>query len=254
MSFKRFLIFLPTFICFSIIATAQTANITQGCAPLKINFQGPSQSSYYWDFKDGTTSNLQNPQTVFTNPGVYNVTLQSSPGGSLIGTVQISVYAVPTPSATAPVSCAPSTVTIESNSTMDAAIQVTQYTWVFSDNGTIINTTTPIVSRGYGSSGQYSLSLQLQTNFPSCNTQPQTLNNIVTLVTPPNADFTTIPANTSTCNDSINVAFTNTSTGSLPLNYHWSLGISSKDTSNSINPQAQTYKTGTYNASLTASY
>ena len=36
---------------------------------------GPPYNSYFWDFGDGTTSNLQNPSKIYSSPGWYSVTL-----------------------------------------------------------------------------------------------------------------------------------------------------------------------------------
>lgn len=47
-----------------------------GCAPLNANFADASASSaWLWDFGDGTTSNLSNPNHTFTTPGTYVVSL-----------------------------------------------------------------------------------------------------------------------------------------------------------------------------------
>ncbi len=60
------------------IATGTPLN---GDAPLEVDFTGNASSddsmisTYFWDFKDGTTSSLVNPSHVFTVPGSYSVTL-----------------------------------------------------------------------------------------------------------------------------------------------------------------------------------
>jgi PKD repeat protein len=61
-----------------------TLDNTEGCAPLFVNFGNTSSTGldYFWDFGDGTTSNLPNPSHLYDIPGDYNVTLiVSSPGG-----------------------------------------------------------------------------------------------------------------------------------------------------------------------------
>lgn len=59
-----------------------SVDVTQGCTPLKIKFTYQSSatvdtiSSYYWDFGNGKTSNLKNPDTVvYDLPGTYTPTL-----------------------------------------------------------------------------------------------------------------------------------------------------------------------------------
>ncbi len=57
------------------------ANILTGEAPLNVSFSSNGSDddegiiSFLWDFKDGTTSNGENPQHVFDTPGTYDVSL-----------------------------------------------------------------------------------------------------------------------------------------------------------------------------------
>ena len=52
-----------------------------GCAPDTINFNNtsylthPTLTTFYWDFGDGTNSNLQTPSHIYTQSGIYTVTL-----------------------------------------------------------------------------------------------------------------------------------------------------------------------------------
>src|SRR5687767_1686681 len=49
-----------------------------GCAPLVVTFKDQSTNnprSWNWDFGNGQLSNVQNPVVVFSQPGVYSVTL-----------------------------------------------------------------------------------------------------------------------------------------------------------------------------------
>ena len=62
-----------------------TASTKNGDLPLKINFTDLSTgiiSNYYWQFGDGTYSNIQSPEHIYNDPGIYNVSLKvSGPGG-----------------------------------------------------------------------------------------------------------------------------------------------------------------------------
>jgi len=52
-----------------------------GTVPLNVHFSdtsGNNPSSWAWDFGDGTTSSLQNPQHTYTVPGIYLVKLATS--------------------------------------------------------------------------------------------------------------------------------------------------------------------------------
>ncbi|MBN2412479.1 PKD domain-containing protein [candidate division KSB1 bacterium] len=60
------------------IHAAFTADTLSGFKPLTVNFTDQSSGiidSYLWDFGDGQTAQIRNPQHVYTNTGVYSVTL-----------------------------------------------------------------------------------------------------------------------------------------------------------------------------------
>ena len=51
--------------------------------PIKFKNLSGSATTYFWNFGDGSTSNVQNPSHFYTNNGIYNVTLiASSPNGA----------------------------------------------------------------------------------------------------------------------------------------------------------------------------
>ncbi len=61
------------------VVVTSSANVTNGCAPLAVNFSGmgiaDSIISYHWDFGDGNTSTQQNPSYTYSTVGNYTVTL-----------------------------------------------------------------------------------------------------------------------------------------------------------------------------------
>jgi PKD repeat protein len=64
-----------------------SANVTSGSVPLTVQFTDETYVSepdtWFWDFGDGTTSTVQNPQHTYSNPGSYTVTLTATgPEGS----------------------------------------------------------------------------------------------------------------------------------------------------------------------------
>lgn len=66
----------------AILAKFSANNTTAVCPPLVVNFTESSITdpnrpaiSFFWNFGDGTTSTLRNPSKIYTNPGVYDVTL-----------------------------------------------------------------------------------------------------------------------------------------------------------------------------------
>jgi len=63
--------------------TVANASVTEGTAPLRIQFTGEDLSgaenvTYAWDFDDDTTSRTASPSHIFTKPGTYNVVLTIS--------------------------------------------------------------------------------------------------------------------------------------------------------------------------------
>jgi gliding motility-associated-like protein len=263
MRYSRFFILLFFITALTISGTCQTiqtnGNITQGCAPaLSITFSWPVVSpTYYWDFKDGATSNLPSPTNIFTKAGVYNVTLQASPTGPVLDTKVITVFATPVLSVTSTTGCAPVDVTLSAKSVMDATITISNYNWVFGDGNGGSGASKTII-HNYASAGQYDVSLAIQTNFPSCDVT-QIFPKAVTLLTAPIASFATSPAYTTTCKDTLDVTFIDASIHSQALTYAWNLGNLAGgngrfSTLQNPNPAVQRYLSGSYNASLTVSY
>ncbi|MBL6662618.1 MAG: PKD domain-containing protein [Flavobacteriales bacterium] len=72
----------------------------QGCAPLLVNFTNNSQNatSFNWDFGDGTYSNIENPNKVYHQDGIYSVSLtvfNESGSHSITRTNSIEVFKNP---------------------------------------------------------------------------------------------------------------------------------------------------------------
>jgi len=89
--------------CATVVPTPNFgASPTVGNAPLSVAFTDSSTcaTAWAWDFGDGSTSTLQSPSHVYTQPGTYTVTLTvEGPGGqnSLVRTDLITVNAPPPP-------------------------------------------------------------------------------------------------------------------------------------------------------------
>lgn len=249
MGIKKVL-FIVTALIISAVMHAQTSDLSEGCAPVVIQFTAPSGSStWFWDFHDGATSNLQNPTNTFTTPGTYNVEFRQTPTGPIVGTVTITVYPKPVPvlSATSPTQgCAPLNVTMGVNTSLPGGVTLSSYTWTLGDGAGA--TGTP-VSHTYGA-GIYSISVELLTNSPSCDVTT-IYPNYISASTPPATSFSTSPNPPSSCVAPFTVAFTNTTTSSLPLTYTWNMG--NGNTYTTTNPLSQTYTAnGTYAVTLVA--
>lgn len=235
----------------SVVTKAQTSDITEGCAPVVVAFTAPSGfSTWYWDFKDGATSNLQNPSNTFTTPGTYVVEFHQTPTGPIVGTVTIKVYPKPSPqlSASTPTKgCVPLNVGMSVNTVLPGGVSLTNYNWTYGDGSG--GTGTP-VSHTYTAPGVYGVSIELTTSSPSCNLT-KVFPGYISCSIPPSTLFTTNPNPPSSCTAPLTVNFTNSTTSSLPLTYSWNMGNGNTYTGQT--PPSQTYTAnGSYPVVLTA--
>lgn len=235
----------------SILLFSQTADVTTGCAPLPVKFTPPQgATAFFWDFRDGSTSNLGSPSNIFTTPGSYAVEFRNTPGGPIVGTINVTVYAKPVVEIDAlPESgCVPLQVAFKDSSQLTGDIQIIAYSWVFGDgtSSTLANPT-----HTYNTVGNFTVSLELSTNYGTCNVTQVFPEKIKTGIQPLTA-FTTNPSPAGACNPPLNVTFTNTTSGgSGALTYSWDFGNGA--TSNLANPPAQTYTTtGNFTVTLVA--
>lgn len=243
-----YLLFLAVLLL-NFLSSAQSANITSGCAPMTVNFSAPgAATSWYWDFMDGASSNLQNPSNTFTTSGIYVVEFRQSVSGPVVGTVTITVLPKPTPIITSNTplqGCAPLTVTLEGSANTPAGVTINGYQWAFGQGSGAIGQNTTFT---YNSPGVYDITLGLVTNFPSCNVTA-IFDDFISISNPV-ANFSTNPNPAFACSGPLTVVFTNTSTSSIPLTYSWDMGNS--NTYSTQNPPSQTYTLdGMYPVTLT---
>jgi len=91
----------------------------EGCAPVTVqfsdtSFSDPSVIQVLWDFGDGNFSSQNNPVHVYTQPGVYTVTVNISTNNFCIGNFTFTVSNMVTvfPSPSAGMSANPTTITV----------------------------------------------------------------------------------------------------------------------------------------------
>ncbi len=110
------------------------ADVTEGCAPLTVNFTDNSLNNpitWSWNFDGTNTSNEQNPTFTFNNAGTYTVTLSvSNNDGNDEQTMTINVYENPTVTLTTNNSCNSVEISATSN------IENISYLW---NNGETTN-------------------------------------------------------------------------------------------------------------------
>jgi gliding motility-associated-like protein len=235
-----------------VIIFSQTADIDKGCAPLTVAFTPPAGAqTYFWDFKDGGSSNLSNPNNIFTTPGTYNVEFRKTPTGPVEGTIAITVWPKPDIkiSAVPESGCRPLQVQFTDTTKLSGDVQVLNRLWVFGDGGSAANLLNP--QHTYFSAGIFTVSVEYSTNYPSCNVTA-VFSDKIKVGSKPQTSFVTSPNPAAACNPPLNVTFTNTTFGgSGALTYAWNFG--NGNTSTDLNPPVQTYSsTGNFTVQLTA--
>ena len=122
--------------------------------------QGDHIVDYLWDFGDGTSSSLQNPDKSFTNHGIYTVTftVTSSSGCSDSYSSDVTVYPNPTVDFDFASSCEDQSIGLVNN-TVIAGGGTLKYTWDFGDStgSTLFNP-----DKTYSQPGTYVITLSVE--------------------------------------------------------------------------------------------
>ena len=230
-----------------------SANVTGGAAPLAILFTdestGDDITAWVWDFEnDGIPDSAeQNPEHIYTQPGVYNVSLTvTGPGGS--NTVLKEQYI--TASMTAPVA------NFTANQTTGYAPLPVEFTdistgtivsraWDFENDG-VVDSTEQAVVHTYAHPGNYTVNLT-DSNDGGSNSSVRTEYIVVRAVPAPVVEFS---ANLTTGYAPLAVQFTDDSKGPGLINWSWDFTNDGVADSTDQNP-VYTYTTpGTYAVSL----
>lgn len=239
---------IAALLSFSFIpAFGQTASVTEGCAPLLVEFSAPGGiSTFFWDFGNGNNSVLASPAETFTEPGVYEVGISIGNGQPILGTVTITVYEKPDLSFAADPAggCAPLSTQFSNNSeiaqgVLDAGIS---WNWNFGDGE---SAQTETASHTYAAEGSYNVSLQMVSSLSNCSIV-ETEAGFIT-VSGVTANFSVDPV--SSCEAPLTVNFTNLTEGD-GLTFDWDFG--NGEASFETSPNAVTYtEEGDYEVLLT---
>ncbi|MBX9784788.1 MAG: PKD domain-containing protein [Chitinophagaceae bacterium] len=232
--YKLILSCIYLFISFSAFAQlpvpAFTANTVSGCAPLQVDFtdQSTGATSWQWDLGNGSTSNQQNPSTIYSNPGTYTVTLtvtNASGSQTLTKTNYITINAQPVPDFTAnqTAGCFPLRVQFF-DATSPGTGSVVSWNWSFG-NGVTSADQNPFYT--YTVSGAYFVSLTV-TNSAGC-TKTIVKPAFITVSDGVKADFNVSPP--LNCKPPETLNFQNLSTGPPTLSYQWNFGDGNTSTS-----------------------
>lgn len=237
---KKIILFIIA--AFSItFATAQTASVTLGCAPLEVDFMSPDLSTYFWQFGNGNTSELKNPSANYIDPGIYTAELFEGNGGTKIGEVVITVLAKPEImiSASEQSGCSPFQVSFTNESVIDPNSQVTGYFWDFGDGG---NSTQENPTYTYGNEGVFTVSLRIESDLVNCD-ETVTFEDFITVSGNVSAGFSL--DNTVICEAPASFNITNNTIDMSGYTYMWDYG--NGQTSTDYNPPAANYiEEGTY--------
>lgn len=228
-----------------------TATITNGCAPLTVQFNDLSSGSgitqRIWNFGNGNQSsaNQTTVNTVYTNPGTYTVTLiavSANGNDTTVKTNYIQVFSKPIVSFSVGNNsgCTPHTASF--TDLTQSSIPIQQYVWDFG-NGTTSSLQNP--SCTYLNAGNFSISLQV-TDTNGC-VGVATTANAVSTVLGPTINFT--PSDSEFCAIPTTVTFNNQTQNATT--YNWSFG--NGQTSTQANPSVTYSNYGTYNPQLIAS-
>lgn len=215
------------------VSSSFTADTTQGCNPLTVNFVNFSNnaSQYYWGFGDGGSSENANPMHIFQNLGLNDTTYQVqliSVSENLCAdtsTIEITVFSYLEANFTFENSfgCSPFVVEI-ANFSIGASI----FEWDLGDGATS-NESSAIFEHTFVNLGTDSLNFLISLIIQNTNGCKDSLEHIVTVFPEIQAGFT---ADTFSGCHPLEVNFEDESTGAAYLIWEYGDGGSSSD----INP------------------
>lgn len=228
-----------------------SANPRSGCVPLQVQFTSTSTGNaltYFWQFGNGNTSTLQNPQANFVVPGVYTVSLRVSNASGNDTKTELSyirVFPLPTVKfGTARQSgCATLTTQFfDSSSTPGAPLR--SFSWDFG-NGNVSTLQNPFSS--FSLAGSYGISLMV-TDTNGCSgtlIKP----NYIQVNAAPQVSFQSNPG--TGCSLPAQLNFSASIQPSGTYSYYWQFG--NGQTSTLANPQANYTNNGLYSVQLRVS-
>jgi len=176
--------------------------------------------NYSWDFGDGTTSSVVNPQYTYPGIGTYDVLLTASNGVGCnnVKKKSITIYSNPQTKFSFPLppfSCSGATAQLTDQTPAPFDSNITSWQWNFGDPSSSQNTSSaknPV--HIFATAGTYNVTLTTTTN----NNCSSTVQKSVNILQAPIAAFTNNPA----CEDQV-TTFSDASTGN-PTSWTWQIG------------------------------
>jgi len=245
------LLFCFLFLCVSSQAQLKakfSVNILSGCTPLFVQFMDSSTGNptqWIWDLGNGTTSTVQNPGIIYTNPGVYSIKLivKNSVGqDSVLKSNYINVYALPDVQFSfAPTEGCPALNVQFNNKSTAGSGTITEQIWDFGDNEI---STDPNPLHAYTFSDTFGVTLTVTNNYGCKQTLYKDSSIKVNDGVTANFNYSYINA----CQLPVKVDFHDLSLSNSTLTYNWSFGDNT--VSDSQNPTHTYTQNGTYHVQL----
>ena len=187
-----------------------------GTASTFTDASSANASSWSWNFGDGSSSGVQNPQYVFANPGTYDVSLLVATSGGCLDSVTISVSVPELPSADFSfVDDCYNELAVFSDLSSVSPGSIDQWEWNFGDGSTSVlqNST-----HQYLNSGTYTVQL-IVTSTDQCK---DSVTKVINRFEAPVAGFTSL---TQVCEQAC-IPFTDLSTFvTIPItSWQWNFG------------------------------
>lgn len=227
-----------------------SSDVVQGCAPLTVQFRdqsGVSGATYRWNFGNGNQSSIQNPQAIYFQPGVYEVSLTvtdaSNQSKTLTRKSWIRVFKNPSAQFTADIltGCNPMSTTFRSQSTPGDTV-IDTYRWDFGDGN--VSDRGSVVAHAYQVHGSYSVSLQI-TDKNGCSDKVLR-NKYIEVKESPKVEFNA--DHTFSCALPFKVQFSGFASGGGTHQFSWNFGDGKN--SNSQNPEHTYTSESKFNVSL----
>lgn len=205
-------------------------------------------TQWFWDFGDGTTSNLQNPKKKWSTPNTYAVKLYTkSAVGCNSDTITKQVVANPLPNSNFNFSsptCETKSITFTDASVANAG-NIVKWNWTFGDGGT---STLQSPTHTYAAAGSYTVLLDVETNKGCKN-----------VITPKQVAVNPLPVPKfglpGVCSNDPFAEFTDSTTiadgSESQLTYLWNFGDAN---ATPANPNTSTIKNGRHRYNVPGAY
>lgn len=238
--------------CFFVIGQQlySQASPSSGCAPLNVSFTPPAgMTTYYWEFGDGSSSELSNPSNTFLQPQSYSATLRACKTCPVVSSYSVSVS--PKPTITVPADfkgCSPLSVNISPNISLPPAVSISSLKYIFGDGGSATTSGGGSQSHTYTGNGNYNLGFELKTSPSSSNCD-------VTVSIPSKVKTSTILGQIAgnpavECTIPTSVSFSSNLSNTAPItSYQWNIDGNMSSSQNPPSVQFNSY--GLKNATLT---